>query len=129
MLKVLAVILAKVADGAEVWLLIRSEIPEGDVSFEKSVDFPGAADTLSVGEDEDFEQHDRMKLRSAPVFVSFLGIERLQAVVLVKVVDGIRNETFETVGFDPLGEILRKEVLLVLIVSDEVGCHGWKRTQ
>ncbi len=129
MLKVLAMVLAKVADGAEIRLLVRGEKTEGDITFEQAVDFPGATNTLSVGEDQDFEQHYGMKLRSASVFVGFLWVKWLQPVLLVEVVDSVRNKLFETIVFDPLREVLRQQVLLILIVSDEVGRHRWNLTQ
>jgi hypothetical protein len=44
--------------------------------------------------------------------------------LLVEVVDGVGNESFEAVLFDPLGDVLRKQVLLVLAVSDKVRYHG-----
>lgn len=65
-----------------------------------------------------------MILRPATVLVGFLGVERFQPTFFVEIIDSVRDEPFETFLFDPLREILRQEVLLVLIVSDEVGCHG-----
>lgn len=61
-------------------------------------------------------------------FVGFLRVERYQASLLVEVVDAVGDKAFETVTFDPLGEVFRKEVLLILIVSDEVGRRGGKLT-
>jgi hypothetical protein len=97
--------------------------------LEEAVDVPGATNTLSVGKDEDFEQHDRMKLRSAPVLVGLLRVERFEAILVVEVVDSFGDELFKTVLSDRLREVLRKEVLLVLIVSNEVARHGWNLTQ
>jgi len=64
-----------------------------------------------------------MILRSTAILVSLRWVERFEPVLVVEVVDGVRDEAFETVLFDPLGEIFREEVLLVLIVVNEVGGH------
>ena len=129
MLKVLAMGLAKIADGAEIRLLIGCKIAKSNITFQQTVDFPRTMKALCVGEGEDFEQHNRMKLRSISVFVSFLWVEWVQPILFIKVVNGVGDESFETVVFDPLREILRKEVLLILIVSDEIGCNDCSLTQ
>jgi hypothetical protein len=121
--EVLAMVLAKVSGGAEIRLLIGGKAAEGIVAFEQVVDPPGTANALRVGVDENFEQHHWMILRPTAIFVGLRWIKRLEQVVIIEVVDGVRDEAFETVLFDPLGEVFREEMLLVLIVLDEVGSH------
>jgi hypothetical protein len=79
-----------------------------DVTFEKAVDLPGAADTLRVGKDEHLQQHYRMELWPAKVFLGFLRGERLQPVLLVEVVDGVGDKSFETIFLGLFRETLRK---------------------
>jgi len=59
--------------------------------------------------------------RSPDIFAGFRWIEESQSVLVVDVVDGVRDEALQTVVFDPLRAILRLKMLLVLIVSDKVG--------
>jgi hypothetical protein len=48
------------------------------------------------------------------------GVERLQPVLLVEIVSGIRDKSFEAVFLDPLADVFRKQVSLVLVISDKV---------
>lgn len=45
--EVLSMVVAKVADGAKIRLLIGGEISKGDVSFEEPVDLPGASNACA----------------------------------------------------------------------------------
>jgi len=124
-LELLAVVFAEETDGAEVRMLIRSEIAEGHVTFEESVEFPGAPDADRVAEDENFEHHDGMEGRPATAVRPIFWIERFKSALVVEMIDNVGDVAFEAILFDPLRDVLRQEVLLILVVSDEVGRHGW----
>ncbi len=38
-------------------------------------------------------------------------------------INNIRNVAFEAIFFDPLCDVLRQEVLLILVVSDKIKRH------
>jgi len=109
-LELLAVVLAKEADRAEVRVLIRGKVAKSDVAFEETVEFPRAADTDTVADDEDFQHHH--------------GIEGFESALVVEMIDNVGNVAFEAILFDPVRDVLRQEVLLVLVILYEVGCHG-----
>ncbi|MFB6228337.1 MAG: hypothetical protein ABEH88_07185 [Halobacteriales archaeon] len=61
--------------------------------------------------------------RAAPAIISGLWVERLKPPFDVKVVNRVRDESLGTVFFDPLVEVLRKEVLLVLVIFNKIVLH------
>jgi hypothetical protein len=65
----LAVFLAVVVDRAEIELLVGSEIAEGYVRLQESVELPGAAHTDGVAEHEHLEKYDRVITWSAAAIV------------------------------------------------------------
>jgi hypothetical protein len=115
-LELLAVVFAEETDGAEVRMLIRSEIAEGHVTFEESVEFPGAPDADRVAEDENFEHHDGMEGRPATAVRPIFWIERFKSALVVEMIDNVGDVAFEAILFDPLRDVLRQEVLLLLVV-------------
>lgn len=112
----------------EIRLLIRSEKAEGDITFKKP-EISGSYGCPSVGEDQDFEQHHRMKLWSATVLGGFFWVEWVQSILLVEIVQTVGDELLVIILSDPFREILRHQMLLVLFVSDEVGRYGYNLTQ
>lgn len=72
------VVFAKVADRAEVWLLVRSEISEVDVPFEKASKLAGASATNAVAEDENLESHHRIVGRPPAAVLPGVWIKRLK---------------------------------------------------
>lgn len=102
MLEVLAVILAKIAVSVEIRLLIIGKIAKGNVAFEESIDFPRALDALCVSKNQDFEKHHGLVLWPTTFFCGLLGVEWLKAILFVKIIDGVGNESFGTVVFYPL---------------------------
>jgi len=121
--ELLAVVLAEETDRAEVGLLICSKIAKRDVTFEETVEFPGAADADTVAEDEDFEHHYGMEGRPPAAVLSWVRIEWIKPTLVVKIINNIRNVAFEAIFFDPLCDVLRQEVLLILVVSDKIKRH------
>ncbi|WP_273837363.1 hypothetical protein [Halococcus sp. PRR34] len=124
MLELLAMVFAKEADRAEVRVLIRGEIAESDVTFEVAVEFAGASDADTVAKDEDFEHHDGMEGRPATAVRLLIWIERVEAAFVIEMIDDVGDVGFEAVVFDPIRDVLREEVLLILIVSNKVRRHG-----
>jgi len=121
--ELLAVVLAKEADRAEVRMLIRRKVAKGDVAFEESVEFAGTTDTDTVAVDEDLEHHDGMEGRPATAVRPIFWIERIEAALVVEMINDIGDVGFEAILFDPIRDVLRQEVLLILIVSNKVRCH------
>ena len=119
-LELLAMVLEEEADRAEVRVLIRSKVAKSDVTFEEAVEFSGAADTDTVAEDEDFEHHHGMEGRPATVVRPIFWVERIKTALVVKMIDNVGNVAFEAILFDPLCDVLRQEVLLILVVSDKI---------
>jgi hypothetical protein len=124
MLELLAVVLAEETDRAEVGLLIRGKIAKRDVTFEKPIEFAGAADTDTVAEDENFQHHHGMEGRPPAAVLPVLRIEGIKPALVVEMIDDIRDVAFGAVLFDPLRDVLRQEMLLILVVLDEVERHG-----
>lgn len=124
-LELLAVVFAEEADRAEVRVLIRGEVAKGDVTFKEAVEFPGATDADAVAEDEDFEHHHGMEGRPSAAVLPWFWIEGIESALVVEMIDNVGNVAFETILFDPLRDILRQEVLLILVVSNEIERHGW----
>jgi hypothetical protein len=52
-------------------------------------------------------------------------IERIEPTLVVKMIDNVGNVAFETLLFDPLRDVLRQEMLLLLVVLNEVRRHEW----
>jgi hypothetical protein len=123
-LELLAMILAKKADRPEVRVLIRGKVAKSDVTFEETVEFSGAPNADTVAEDENFEHHNGMEGRPPTAVLPIFWIEGFDPVLVVEMIDNVGNVAFETVLFDPLRDVLRQQVLLILVVSDEVECHG-----
>src|SRR5699024_10899577 len=123
--ELLAMVLAEEADRAEVRVLIRGEVAKSDVTFEETVEFAGTTDPDTVPEDEDLEHHDGMEGRPATAVRPICRIEGIKPALVVEMIDNVGNVAFEAILFDPLRDVLRQEVLLILVVSDEVGRHGW----
>jgi hypothetical protein len=121
--ELLTVVLAEEADRAEVGLLIRGKVAKRDVTFEETVEFAGAADADTVAEDEDFQHHHGMEGRPPAAVLPFLWIERIEPTLVVEMIDDVGDVPFEAILFDPLREVLRQEVLLILVVLDKVRCH------
>lgn len=119
----LAIVRPKVADRPEVRLLIVSEKQEGDGPFAQSIDSPGTPNAVTVGEHEDFEKHHRMEAVAAPAIHPQLRVERVEPSLLIKDVNGVRDELFETVLFDPVSDVFRREHLLVLIIFKNMISH------
>jgi len=122
-LKLLSVVLAKEADRAEVRLLICGKVAKSDVTFKQAVEFPRAADTDTVAEDEDFQHHHGMEGRPPAAVLPIVRIEGFESALVVEMIDNVRNVAFEAILFDPLRDVLRQEVLLILIVLDEIRSH------
>src|SRR5699024_11104007 len=116
-LELLAVVLAKETDRTEVRVLIRGKVAKSDVTFEETVEFSGTADTDTVAEDEDFQHHHGMEGRPATAVRPIFWVERIEPVLVVEMIDNVGDVAFETVLFDPLRDVLRQEVLLILVVS------------
>lgn len=121
----LAVILAGVADGAEVWLLVGGDEPKSNVASEQAVELARAADPNKVVEAKNLNQQHRMVVYPFPAVVAFLGIERFESTLRVDEIDNVRDEHFEAIVLNPIGDRFRQEMLLVLIVSDEAIRHYW----
>jgi hypothetical protein len=122
-LEVLTVVFSEVADRAEVRLLIGSKVAEGDVSFKQSIEFAGAADTNSIAEDEDFQHQDGMEGRPPAAVLPGFWIEGIKSAFGVEVVNGVRDESFQAVFLDPVRDVLREEVLLVLVIFNKIMTH------
>lgn len=129
MLNVFAVILAKGADGVKMRLLVRGEIAKPDVPFEEAVNLARTANTLLVSESKYLQHHLGVILWRASVHVGFFGMERFESFLFSKIVEGVGDELFETIFFDPLSEVFGKEMLLVLIVSENVEYQEWNLTK
>ncbi len=108
-------ILAEEADRAEVGLLIRGKVAKGDITFEEAVEFSGVTDADTVPEDEELELHHEMEGRPPVTVLPWVRIEWIKPTLVVKVINNIRNVTFEVILFDSLCDVLRQEVLLILI--------------
>jgi len=121
--EVLTMVFAEVANRAEVWLLIGSKVAESDVSFEQTVEFAGTTNADSVAEDEDFQHQDGVEGRPRAAVLPRFWIEWVETAFGVEVIDGVRDESFEAVFFDPIGEILWEKVLLVLIIFNKIMAH------
>jgi len=52
-----------------------------------------------------------------------LGTEWIKPNLIVEMINDVGDVPFEAVLFDPLREVLRQEMLLILIVLDEIRCH------
>jgi hypothetical protein len=124
MFELLAMVFAKVADRPEVWVLIGGKVPEGDITFEQPIEFAGASDADRIAEDEDFQHQDRVEGRPAAAVLPGFWVEGFQLPFGVKVIDGIRNESLQTVFLDPVRDVLREEMLLVLVVFNKIMRHG-----
>jgi hypothetical protein len=66
-----------------------------------------------------------MEGRPATAVRPIFWIERFKSALVVEMIDNVGDVAFEAILFDPLRDVLRQEVLLILVVSDEVGRHGW----
>ncbi|UOO96782.1 hypothetical protein MUK72_14640 (plasmid) [Halococcus dombrowskii] len=124
-LELLAVVLAEETDRAEVRMLIRSKVAKSDVTFEETVEFAGTTDPDTVAEDENLEHHDGMEGRPATAVRPIFWIEGIEPALVVEMIDNVGNVAFEAIVFDPLRDVLRQEVLLILVVSDKVRRHVW----
>jgi len=122
-LEIFAVVLAKEADCAEVRLLIRGKVAKSDITFEETVEFPRTTDTNTVAEDEDFQHHHGMEGRPPAAVLPIVRIEGFKSAFVVEMIDNVRNVAFEAILFNPLCDVLRQEVLLVLIVLDKIRSH------
>ncbi|MEF8902924.1 MAG: hypothetical protein V5A29_03165 [Haloarculaceae archaeon] len=91
MLELLAVVLAKEADRAEVRLLICGKIAKSDVTFKQAVEFPRAADTDTVPEDEDFQHHHGMEGRPPAAVLPIVWIEGIEAALVIKMIGSCRK--------------------------------------
>jgi hypothetical protein len=122
--ELIAVVLTKEADRAEVRVLICGKIAKSDVTFKETVKFAGAPDADTVAKDEDFEHHYGMEGRPSAAVLPIVWIEGFESTLVVEMIDNVGNVAFEAIFFDPLRDVLRQEVLLILVVVNEVGCHG-----
>ncbi|MGN8213120.1 hypothetical protein [Halococcus salifodinae] len=66
-----------------------------------------------------------MEGRPPTAVLPIVWIEWFEPILVVEMIDNVGDVAFEAIFFDPLCDVLRQEVLLLLIVSDEVGGHGW----
>ncbi|PGF14485.1 hypothetical protein CP556_20425 [Natrinema sp. CBA1119] len=66
-----------------------------------------------------------MKGRSPTAVLPIFRIEGVEPALVVEIIDDAGNVAFEAIFFNPLRDVLRQEVLLILVVSDDVGRHGW----
>src|SRR5699024_9256412 len=66
-----------------------------------------------------------MEGRPATAVRPIFRIEGIEPTLVVEMIDNVGNVAFEAILFDPLRDVLRQEVLLILVVSNEVGRHGW----
>jgi hypothetical protein len=53
-----------------------------------------------------------------------IRIEGVKAALVIEMIDEVGDVGFEAVPFDPVRNILRQKVLLILVVSGKVGRHG-----
>jgi hypothetical protein len=122
--ELLSMVFAKVANRAEVWLLIGGKIPKSDVAFKQSIQFTGASNADRIAEDEDFQHKDRVEGRPPAAVLPRFWVEGIESAFGVKVIDGIGDESLQTVFLNPVGDVLREEMLLVLIVFNKIMRHG-----
>jgi hypothetical protein len=118
--EVISMVFAKLVDRTEVWLLISCKIAKRNISFKQSSEFSGASHTDRVSEDQDFQHHRRVEGRPPAAVLVRIWIEWFQSTFLIQEVDRIRDESFETVLFNPLRDVFWKQVLLILVVFNKV---------
>ena len=70
-----------------------------------------------LDEDEDFQHQDGVEGRPPAAVLPRLWVDGIKSAFGVKIIDGIGDESLQTVFLNPVGDVLREEVLLVLIVS------------
>jgi hypothetical protein len=63
--------------------------------------------------------------RPPAAVLPWVWIKRVEPTLIVEIIDRVRDEPFEAVLFDPVRDRYRKEVLLVLVVSEKIIRHGW----
>jgi hypothetical protein len=63
--------------------------------------------------------------RPPAAVLPWVWIKRIEPTLIVEIIDRVRDEPFKAVLFDPVRDRFRKEVLLVLVVSKKIICHGW----
>jgi len=61
-----------------------------------------------------------MERRPPAAVLPWCWIEWIEAALGVEVVDGIRDESFQAVFLNPVGDVLREEVLLVLVIFNKI---------
>jgi len=89
----------------------------------RAITFAGAADTNSIAEDEDFQHADGMEGRPPAVVISMIWIETFESVYGVSVVNGLRDESFQAVCVDPVGDVLREELLPISVIFNKSMVH------
>ena len=50
-------------------------------------------------------------------------IERFESTFGVKIIDRVRDEPFEAIFLNSVGDVLREEVLLILVIFNKIMAH------
>jgi hypothetical protein len=103
--------------------LSGGRVAEGDISFKQTIEFAGASDADRIAEDEDFQHQDGMEGRPPAAVLPEFGIEGFESAFGVKIIDRVGDEPFQAIFLNPVGDVLREEVLLILVIFNKIMAH------